>query len=164
MSESPDGGSNRCPECEKTFAAHVSRGGRQGCCPHCGSKVRGKTRDADQGSLAQFETDGGQQREQAEEKDVDPYLQLTSGMSSGLLVSFNESTPHGSSTGELEVVRAHEDGSLDLKERHFSQFEDTYYRFGPDGNGGVELVELDDEGHGTGWTQVETIEVLGFDG
>lgn len=51
---SPAGGKNRCPECEETFDAHVSRDGRQGCCPHCGSQVRGRTRDAAQGALDQF--------------------------------------------------------------------------------------------------------------
>lgn len=50
---------HRCPECSETFDAFVARDGRQGCCPHCGSPVRGQTRDVDQDSLDPFMADGG---------------------------------------------------------------------------------------------------------
>lgn len=92
----------------------------------------------------------------------DPYLAVTAAMPAGLLVTVNESTPTSPATGELKVQSADEDGTLHLVESPVGSFEDTHYRLQADGDGGVELVELDDEGHGTGWTTVETIEVVGI--
>jgi len=99
----------------------------------------------------------------SDESEIDSYLDVTRGFPSGLLVTFNESTDHETPVGELTVVRSHDDGTLDLKQSTPGAFEDTHYCFGPADQGGVELVELDDEGHGTDWTTVETIEVVGFE-
>lgn len=101
-------------------------------------------------------------REEAED-DLDPYLKVTRGFEPGLLVTFNESTDHEPSSDELEVVRASDDGTLELKRSTPGSFGETYYRFGPDDRGGLELVELDDEGHGDDWTEVLTIEVVGIE-
>lgn len=94
----------------------------------------------------------------------DPYLQFTREMPSGLLITVNESTDHASEWGTFEVVHAHDDGTLDLKEPSAGSIADSHYRLQPDGDGSVEVVELDDEGYESGWTKVVTIEVVGFDG
>lgn len=99
----------------------------------------------------------------SDDAEIDSYLDVTSGFQRGLLVTFNESTDHGTPVGECTVVRAYDDGTLDLKQSTPGSFEDTHYHFGPADQGGVELVELDDEGHGTDWTEVQTIEVIGFE-
>lgn len=91
--------------------------------------------------------------------DEDPYAALARGMTPGLLVTFNETTPTAPATTELEVVYVDEDRPLvSLKEN-----DDQYYRFFWDHGHGMTLCEVDDEGHKSHFTDVETIEVVGVE-
>lgn len=94
------------------------------------------------------------------DQDNDPYAEIARGMTPGLLVTFNQSTPTQAGTDELEVTLVDEDRPLvELKDSR-----EQYYQFYLTAEDEMEFCEVNNEGEQSKWTSVETIEVIGVAG